>query len=133
MAEGRGEQVADEAIFILKAIPDNQPRPTALPILALVLEAGAVYVGNAVEREVNVAVEGRNSPRLHDLVHVGEFVVIFEAGKGVLPAGAADGEFGAGEKIILPRSLVHIRRQQWLAIEVPERLYAGAAVQVASA
>ncbi len=42
-----------------------------------------------------------------------------------------DSHFSTGQKIILPRFLVEVRRHEGLAVEVPLRLHASAAVRMA--
>src|SRR5438045_4025195 len=111
MAERRRRQIAAEAVLVLEAVAENGAGPAALPILALIFETSAVDIREGGKRKIDVAVDRRDAPCLHHLVEIQALVVIFEAGKTMLPSCAAHADVAAGEKVILPGALIEVGRE----------------------
>ena len=129
MSDRRRIQISDKSVLVFKLVADDSVRPGALQVVALVFEPRAVHVGENVKWKIDVAERGGNAGRLHDVVFVQSLVVVLEASKAMLPTrGPGKGQFRAAQQIVLPRALLHVRRNQRLSVEVPFPLYPGATV-----
>src|SRR6185437_16070527 len=74
-------------------------------------------------REIEIAESGADTFWIHEGIEVLANVVVFVSAERLLPlASCIECEIGTGEKIILPRTLVCVRRNQGLSIEVVKRL-----------
>ena len=114
MAEGQSSDIADEAVLVFEAIAERSPGPTALPVISLVFDSGAVDIGEIVIWKIKIAeaVWWRDiaAGLLHG-VDVGAAVVVFESGESVLPLAAGVVQFGAGEEVVLVRVGISVWRQ----------------------
>lgn len=125
--EIRGNGIADKAIFIFELVTDGGVRPTALDVVALIVEAGAVEIDYGLKRRVDGAegsVLGRNAA-----VRIDRLQVVLEAGEAMRPVGSRlDDQVETREQIVLPRFSAEVGRENVsravdikyiLSVEVP--------------
>src|SRR5947209_1963232 len=126
-----GKILVGETVLIFKVIAKIGLRPIARRVAAAIIEPRAV----GVEFIGEVAIDKQNQAgaRSHQ-IGVQANVMIFEAGKGVLPLGRrVDGDFEAAEEIVLAGKLVAVRRNGGMSFKIPCALHLAPRIGVAQA
>src|SRR5690242_3351898 len=127
-------QAASGAVFIFELIAHGGMRPAFFGVVALVVKAGAVDIGDGVEGGINLVAESTHAIWLIHWLYVGAVQFVFEAGETMLPARRPGySEIRAGEQIILARALVKIGGKYRVSVEIPVALHSGDAVGMAGA
>ena len=127
-------QAAGGPVLIFELIAHGGVRPAFFGVVALVVEAGAIDIGDGVKRSINLVAESIHAIGLIDGLHVSAVQFVFEARETMLPARRPGyGEICAGQQIILPRALVKVRGKYWVSVEIPVALHAGDAIGMAGA
>src|ERR1700733_5904886 len=78
--------IADESIFVFDAVSKGGVRPSALRIITLIFESGAIDVVDFVRRKVELAVERAVAGGITVEVEFVVAIEIIEGGEAVLPA-----------------------------------------------
>ena len=73
-------------VLVLELISHRGLRPTSLGVVALIVEAGAVDVGDGVERSVDRVAERVHAAGLIYRLDIGAMQCVLEAGEAMLPA-----------------------------------------------
>src|SRR5262249_23397470 len=111
-----GEVFGEKSILVLELITERGFGPTARREFSLVLEPGAVQVFFIDEWAINEEVE---AVAVADGVNSKATMVIVITAEPVLPARAGSKrKVCATQQYVAARSLIHVGRQQWCAIEV---------------
>src|SRR3984893_19239275 len=125
-------QAAGSPVLIFEFISDRGLRPTSFGVIALIVEAGTIDVGDGMEWSVDLIAERVHSARLIYGLDVGTMQRILEALETMLPArGPRYGQLRARQQIVLACALVEVRRQDRISVEIPVALHAGSAIGVA--
>jgi len=125
-------QAAGGSVLVFEFVSNRGLRPASFCVVTLIIEAGAVDVGNGMKWSINLIAERVHASGLIDGLNVGAMQCVLESGKTMLPArGPRKGQLRAGQEIVLARALVKVRGQDWISVEIPVALHAGGAVGVA--
>src|SRR6185369_9729066 len=108
-------QAAGGSVLVFEFVSNRGLRPASFCVVTLIIEAGAVDVGNGMKWSINLIAERVHASGLIDGLNVGAMQCVLESGKAMLPArGPRKGQLRAGQEIVLARALVKVRGQDWI-------------------